>query len=86
MPTISFASGSECKFSHWQPQFQNACLEFDPNKLPALVEIAATAIFIRLQSAEAGPEEIRALANAMHSLRSIQAKRLGVPHSPKRCA
>jgi hypothetical protein len=86
MPTHFPPSFSECKFPHWQPQFQDAVLEFDPRKLPSLVETAATAIIMRLQSTEAGHEEIRALANAMHSLRSIQAKRLGVRHYTKRCA
>jgi hypothetical protein len=67
---------SECKFPEWQPQFRDAIVEFDPRKLPSLVEAAATAIILRLKSPQTSPEEVRALANALRSLRTIQAKRL----------
>ena len=76
MPTDPFRSIPRWKFPKWQPQFQDAILEFDPRKLPSLVEAAATAIFVRLQSQEADPEELRALANALRSVRAIQTKRL----------
>ena len=76
MPTHPFRSIPRWKFPKWQPQFQDAILEFDPRKLPSLVEAAATAIFVRLQSQEADPEELRALANALRSVRAIQTKRL----------
>ncbi len=64
-------------------------LEFDPRKLPSLVEAAATAIFVRLQSQEADPEELKALANALRSVRAIQTKRLdrrGGGRQQERCA
>jgi hypothetical protein len=67
------------KFPEWQPQFQDAILEFDPRKLPSLVEAAATAISMRLLSPEASPEELRALANALRAVRAIQTKRLQIP-------
>ena len=47
MPTHPFRSIPRWKFPKWQPQFQDAILEFDPRKLPSLVEAAATAIFVR---------------------------------------
>ena len=64
------------KFPAWQPQFQDAILEFDARKLPPLVEAATASILLRLQSQEANPEELRALANALRSIRAIQTKRL----------
>ena len=76
MPTDFFPTIPRWKFPEWQPQFQDAILEFDPRKSPSLLEAAATAIFVRLQSQEAGSEELRALANALRSLRAIQTKRL----------
>jgi hypothetical protein len=57
-----------------QPQFQDAILEFDPRKLPSLAEAAATAIFMRLQSPETSPEELRALANALRHSRHPDQK------------
>ena len=51
-------------------------LEFDPKRLPPLVGTASTAILVRLQSQEADSEELRALANALRSLRAIQTRRL----------
>ena len=76
------------KFPEWQPQFQDAVVEFDPRKLPSLVEVAATAIILRLKSPQTSPEEVRALANALHSLRTIQAKRLNSGNQARqdRCA
>jgi hypothetical protein len=88
MPTDPFRSIPRWKFPMWQPQFQDAMLEFDPRKLPSLVAAATTAIFARLQSQEADSEELRALANALRSLRAIQTKRLdrqGDRHQ-ERCA
>ena len=76
MPTDPFPTIPRWKFPEWQPQFQDAILEFDPRKLPSLVEAAATAIFMRLQSSETSPEELRALANALRAVRAIQTKRL----------
>jgi hypothetical protein len=64
------------KFPKWQPQFQDAVLEFDPRRLPSLIEAATTAIFVRLESQEAESEELRALANALRTLRAVQTKRL----------
>ena len=58
-------------------------LEFDPRKLPSLVEAAATAISMRLLSPEASPEELRALANALRAVRTIQTKRLNIPGRAK---
>jgi hypothetical protein len=76
MPTDPSEAVLECKFPEWQPQFRDAIVEFDPRKLPSLVEAAANAIILRLKSPQTSPEEVRALANALHSLRTIQAKRL----------
>lgn len=76
MPTDPSRTIPRWKFPEWQPQFEDALLEFDPSKLPPLVEAAATAILVRLQSQEASPEELRALANALRSVRAIQTKRL----------
>jgi hypothetical protein len=64
MPTDASLTVPRWKLPEWQPQFQDAILEFDPRKLPSLVKAAATAIFVRLQSSETSPEELRALANA----------------------
>jgi hypothetical protein len=75
---------SECKFPEWQPQFHDAIVELDTRKLPSLVEAAATAIILRLQSQQTSPEEVRALANALHSLRTIQAKRLNSRNDARR--
>jgi hypothetical protein len=88
MPTDTSARFPRWKFPEWEPQFQDAILEFDPRKLPSLVEAAATAIFMRLQSPETSPEELRALANALRALRTIQTKRLNIPGRAKqeRCA
>ncbi len=71
MPTHPFRSIPRWKFPKWQPQFQDAILEFDQRKLRSLVEAAATAIFVRLQSQEADPEELRALANALRIIWSV---------------
>ena len=84
MPTNQSRSIPRWKFPQWQPQFQDALLEFDPRKLPPLVEAAATAIVSRLQSQEADSEELRALANALRSVRSIQTKRLNQPNGAQR--
>ena len=88
MPTDHSLAVPRWKFPEWQPQFQDAILEFDPRKLPSLVKAAATAIFVRLQSSETSPEELRALANALRAIRAIQTKRLNIPGRAKqeRCA
>jgi hypothetical protein len=88
MPTDPFPTIPRWKFPKWQPQFQDAILEFDPRKSPALLEAAAAAIFTRLQSQDAGSEERRALANALRSIRAIQSKRLDRrgDRQQKRCA
>lgn len=88
MPTDLSRSIPRWKFPKWQPQFQDAVLEHDLRKLPSLVEAATAAIFVRLQSQETDSEELRALANALRSLRAIQTKRLdrrGDRHQ-ERCA
>lgn len=88
MPTDQSSSIPRWKFPRWQPQFHDAVLEYDLRKLPSLVEAATTAIFARLQSQQADSEELRALANALRSLRAIQTKRLdtrGDRHQ-ERCA
>jgi hypothetical protein len=88
MPTDPSPGIPRWKFPRWQPQFQDAVLEYDLRKLPPLVEAATTAIFTRLQSQQADSEELRALANALRCLRAIQTKRLdsdGDRHQ-KRCA
>lgn len=76
------------KFPEWQPQFHDVLLEFDRRKLPPLLEAATIAIFARLQSQQANPEELRALANALRSVRVIQTKRLNQPGcaNQERCA
>ena len=88
MPTESLPSIPRWKFPKWQPQFQDAILEFDPNRLPSLLDAATTAMFERLQSTETSPEELRALANALRVVRTVQAKRLTTPGraQQKRCA
>lgn len=88
MPTDPFPTIPRWKFPEWQPQFQDAILEFDPRKSPSLLEAAAVAIFTRLQSQDAGSEELRALANALRSIRAIQSKRLDRrgDRQQKRCA
>ena len=83
MSTDSSPTFPRWKFPEWQLQFQDAILEFDPSKLPSLVEAAATAIFMRLQSPETSPEELRALANALRAVRTIQTKRLNIPARAK---
>ena len=88
MPTDPYRTIPRWKFPEWQPQFQDVLLEFDRRKLPPLLEAAATAIFERLQSQQANPEELRALANALRSVRVIQTKRLNQPGcaNQERCA
>ena len=88
MATDPFRSIPRWKFPMWQPQFQDAILESDPRKLPSLVGAATTAISLRLQSQKADSEELRALANALRSLRAIQIRRLGRRHhsQKERCA
>jgi hypothetical protein len=88
LPTYPFSPIPRWKFPEWQPQFQDAILEFDPSKLPDLVEAACTALFMRLQSPETSSEEVRAIANAFRAVRSIQTNRLKIPGRAKqaRCA
>jgi hypothetical protein len=88
MPIDASLTIPKWKFPEWQPQFQDAILEFDPGKLPSRAEAAATAIFMRLQSPETSPEELRALADALRAIRAIQTKRLNIPRRAKqgRCA
>ena len=63
------------KFPQWQPQYEDAILEFDTVKLPSLVEAASVAIYMRLESPQTTPEELRALAAALRSVRG-KVKRL----------
>ena len=88
MPTKVSETVPQYKFPEWQPQFQDAVVESDPRKLPSLVEVAATAIILRLQSPQTSPEELRALASALRSLRTIQSTRLHIYNyaKQKRCA
>ena len=79
MPTDISATIPRWKFPAWEPQVQDAILEFDPGKLPALVEAAATVIAMRLQSPETSPEELQALALALRAVRTIETKRLKIP-------
>lgn len=88
MPTDPSPTIPRWKFPEWQPQFQDAILEFDARKLPSLIEAAATAMFMRLESPETSTEELRALANALRAVRAVQTKRLNIPRRGKqeRCA
>jgi hypothetical protein len=88
MPTDPSRTIPRWRYPEWQPQFQDALLEFDSRKVPLLVEAAATPIFERLHSQQANAEELRALANALRSVRAIQTKRLNQPGcaNQERCA
>jgi hypothetical protein len=52
----------------WQPRYQEALLELDPSRVPALIEQARGAIQQRLTSANFSHAEQSAMEDALHNL------------------
>jgi hypothetical protein len=69
------------KFPQWQPQYEDAILEFDTEKLPTVVEAASVAIYMRLECPQTTAEERRALSAALRSVR-VKVKRLNRRNRP----
>jgi hypothetical protein len=70
------------KYPHWQPEFEAALLDGDPQTLRQRVDAAEAALFLRSQalagSAPDSPEQ-QAIADAVRILRAIQREKLGYP-------
>jgi hypothetical protein len=72
--------------SSWQKPYQEALLEFDPEKLKDKVIAAENAIFLRFQelagvNGQATDERV-ALNDALRALRILQVDRLDYPKFP----
>ena len=61
-----------------------ALLEFNPTRLPTLIQDAETAIFSRIQSLSADPDSSRereTIADALSNLRALQRNMMRYPGS-----
>src|SRR6266851_7730592 len=70
------------KFPDWQPEFEAAILEVDPEKLRERLEAAEVAMFLRSQAlvhSSDGHVEKQAIRDAVTKLRLIQTEKLGYP-------
>ena len=66
----------------WKKRYTDVLLEFDPTKLTSLVADAETAIFVRLQTLDDGPEaqeERRDIEDAVNALFAIKKEILKSP-------
>ena len=75
-------STKNLKFPDWQPEFEAALLEADPEKLRERLEAAEVAMFLRSQALAHSPDghvEKQALREAITKLRLIQTEKLGYP-------
>jgi hypothetical protein len=74
------------KYPNWQPEFEAALREGDPESLRQRVDAAEGALFLRSQalagSAE-GHAELQAISAAIRTLREIQREKLGYPELNK---
>ena len=69
---------SRPRFPDWQNEFEAAVIEFDPLKLPQMVEVAENAIFTRwaqLMDNTDARDEREALVDAMHILWALKDER-----------
>lgn len=69
-------------YPHWQNEYAAARLETNPEKLPARVEAAETAIYKRLQQISQTPDQFaerRAIEEAINGLRVLKRDRLKYP-------
>jgi hypothetical protein len=74
----NISRSAKIKYPEWQPEFEAAKLEGEPETLRQRVDAAEAAIFLRSQSL-VGRAEKRAMAEAIQSLRVIQKEKLGYP-------
>ena len=75
-------STKNLKFPDWQPEFEAAILEADPEKLRECLEAAEVALFLRSQALVHSPDghaEREAIGDAITKLRFIQTEKLGYP-------
>jgi len=65
--------------NEWYRVYTAALLEFNPTRLPTLIQDAETAIFSRIQSLSADPDSSRereTIADALSNLRALQRNML----------
>jgi len=73
--TVPMTSSPEIQYPHWQPLFQAALLELEPERLLERIELAEAAISERLRAISMSTnhlEEQRAMGDALSSLRAIK--------------
>ena len=72
----------QMKYFEWQQHYEALLLEFDPQKLAALVEAVEAAMFFRvreLSTSPGGHDERQAIADAANTLLMIKREILGFP-------
>lgn len=73
-------------YRHWQKEYQSVLVEFDPKKLPGLIEAAEGAIYKRLQQLSQDSDhhtERQVIEDALQSLRFLKKQESGLPDSEK---
>jgi hypothetical protein len=75
-------NSDQIRFPRWQPEFEAAVVETDPERLPRRVEAAEGAIFLRLQELASRSDshaERHAISDAVRTLRILQTEILHYP-------
>jgi hypothetical protein len=76
------AARSDMEYPEWQRAYSEALLEVNPQKLPARIFAAETAILMRrkaLQTSSDGHREREAIEDALSALRVLQRDKLDYP-------
>ena len=74
----------EILYPHWQREYQSVLVEFDPKKLPGLIETAEEAICKRLQQLSHDSDhhtERQVIEDALQSLRFLKKQKVANPVS-----
>lgn len=75
-------SNEELKYPKWQSEFEEAIVEFDPEKLTEKIKQFELAVFVHLQELACNSDhhdERQAIADALSTLREVKRDKLSHP-------
>ena len=75
-------SNEQRKYPKWQSEFEEAIVEFDPEKLVGKIKQFELAVFVRLQELACDSDhhdERQAIADALSTLRQVKRDKLPYP-------
>ena len=75
-------SNKELKYSKWQPEFEEAIVELNPERLADKIKQFELAVFVRLHELAGDSDhhdERQAIADALSTLREVKRNKLSYP-------